>query len=141
MAGQPSFSACCVRFLDVDENPPRNSWGKWWLGWILRTFLERKVELTESLHYTRPDNSVTTIPKGTQSDGPSFPVLLAWLLPSRLRVMESGIYHDYLGRILNEPMAWADGEFRQALRSQGMGYSMALICYLGLRVAALFRLR
>ena len=128
----PSFSPLCVRFLDA----PRVRWFSPW-----RTFLKRRVELTEALHYTRPDSSVVTIPKGVQSDGPSFPVILAWLLPSRLQVMESGIYHDYLGRILNEPMAWADGEFRQALRSQGISYKMALICYLGLRVAALFRLR
>lgn len=132
MRRTPSFSACCVQFLDA---PPV----RWFSPW--RTFLTRRVELLEALHYTRPDDSVCTIPKGTTSDGPSFPVILAWFLPSRLQVMESGIYHDYLGRVLGEPMAWADGEFRQALRSQGISYKMALLCYLGLRVAALLHLR
>jgi len=128
----PGFSECRVRFL-----PTRQT--KWFSPF--RTFLERQVELLDNLVYTRPDGSLCVIPKGTVSDGPSFPVFLAWLCPSRLRVMEAGIYHDHLCRILKKDIAWADGEFRQALVSQGVPRHVAYRCYLGLRLAAYIHYR
>ena len=128
----PGFSPLIVRFYPSPA--PR-----WFSPW--RTFLTRTVLLEVPLTYTRPDGTICTIPAGFASDGPSFPVFLDWLLPSRFDAMESGIYHDYLCRVRNYALSWVDGEFREALHSQGISPTMASLCYLGLRFAAYFHLR
>jgi len=129
----PGFGTCEFKLLDM---PSPRSWFSPW-----RAYLDRRVELIKELVYTRPDGTQCVIPAGFTSDGPSFPVLCAWFLPSRLRVLESGIYHDYLCRVLKHKVSWCDAEFREALHSQGIGYRVALECYLGLRAASYLHLR
>ncbi len=126
------FSTLKVEFLPVEPV-------KWFSPF--RAFLKRKVRLMEDLAYVRPDGTEFVVPAGTESDGPSFPVILAWMLPSRLDAMESGIYHDYLCRVCKKDKAWADSEFRQALVSQGIRRELAYRCYLGLRAACWLRIR
>lgn len=95
--------------------------------------------LQDPLVWERPDGSTYVIPQGTISDGPSFPLFIQPLLPSRLENMEAGILHDHLCRNKDIPLQWADAEFRQALQALGVSPLTAWLCYLGLRLAAPFR--
>ena len=123
-----TFSKCTVSYL-----PIRPGGRRFFLP--CRTFLTRKVILESPLTFTRPDGSHHTVPAGFVSDGPSVPLLLAPLLPSRQRIMESGIYHDDLCRKKHD-LAWADGEFRLALKAQSIHPCYALVMYLALRVVS-----
>ena len=122
-----TFSKCTVSYLPIRPD------GRWFFL-PFRTFLSRKVILESPLTFTRPDGSSHTVPAGTVSDGPSVPLVLAPLLPSRQRIMESGIYHDDLSRKYD--LAWADAEFRLALKAQAIPPFYALLMYLGLRVVS-----
>ena len=104
----------------------------------LRVFLPRRARLLEDLVWTRPDGSTYVVLKGTLSDGPSIPVVFQPLLPSRLLTMESGFLHDdYCVKGLD--LAWADSEFRVALKSQGVPAFYAYVMYLALRFAMPWR--
>lgn len=115
---------------------PEQSWWEWFHP--LRTFLSRRQRLLEDLVFYRPDGSEYRVEAGMDSDGPSFPLVFSPFLPSRQRVMESGFYHDDLCR-KGFDLAWCDGEFRLALKAQGLSPFYAYVCYLALRVAAPWR--
>lgn len=103
-----------------------------------RVFLNREQVLVESLVFRRPDDSQYIIPKGTLSDGPSFPLLLSPFLPARSRVMEAGFYHDHLCRSCYD-LAWCDSEFMLSLKALKINPFYAYLCYLSLRIASPWR--
>ncbi len=124
---KPGFSKLVVEYLPEPKAPCCFS--------PFRIFSRRKQRLLEPLIYTRPDGSSYIVEVGFESDGPSFPLITQPFLPERSRVFESGVYHDALIRG-GEARAWADAEFRQALRSQKIGPKYAYVCYLALRLRA-----
>lgn len=122
--------------LRMEMEPPVKA------GWYLpfRSFLPRKILLLEELEWEDPNGVKTIIPKGVTSDGASVPLIFQALLPSRLETMEAGILHDWLCR-RGVDLAWADAQFRVALRSLGVNGFYAYVMYAALRIASPWRNR
>lgn len=108
----------------------------WFVPW--RVFLPRRFKLLTELAWIRPDGTWVTIPRGTESDGASVPLIFAAFMPSHLDTLEAGILHDYLCSQCYD-LAWADGEFRQALKALGIHPLYAYAMYLALRLASPWR--
>ncbi len=125
----PGFSALRVEFLPVR----RQAWYS-----PTRTFLDRRVMLIEPLTWISPVGQVYEIEAGFESDGPSYPMLVAPMMPSRIRTMESGIFHDWVCRRTGD-LPLADSLFRSALKTQLIQEPYAYMGYAGLRLASRWR--